>query len=82
MAGKKDQLHPDPFSEAIRYPFRGPTHFMGPLAFSMASGHGHFFRIETAENLFLLILIAQCKAYRMHTLFKICPYAHSMGGDP
>ncbi len=42
---KNDLLHPDPYSEAIRYPLRGPAHFMGPLVFSTASCHGHFFRI-------------------------------------
>jgi hypothetical protein len=44
---KKNLLHPDPYSEAIRYPLRGHAHFMGPLpvAFSTASCDGHFFRI-------------------------------------
>jgi hypothetical protein len=31
-------------------PIAGPAHFMNPLAFSMASSHGHFFRIGTAEK--------------------------------
>ncbi len=44
MAEKKGPLHPDLYREAIRYPWRGPAHFMAPLAFSMASGHGQFFR--------------------------------------
>jgi hypothetical protein len=47
MAEKKEPVAP---SEAIRYPLQGPAHFMGPLAFCMASCHGHFFRIGTAEK--------------------------------
>ncbi len=40
--GKNVLLHTDPFSEALRYPFRGYAHFMSPHAFSMASVHGPF----------------------------------------
>jgi hypothetical protein len=83
MEEKKDQLHRDPFSEAIRYPLRGPAHFMGPLAFSMASDHGHCFRIRTAEKPYSPPLLARCEAYMMCKLFKrFSPYTHSMGGGP
>ncbi len=58
---QNDLLHPDPYSEAIIYPsLRGPAHFMGPLAFSTANCHGHFFRIWTAEIPYFLPLLARC----------------------
>ncbi len=84
MAEKKnDQLHPDPYSEAIRYPLLWPAHFIGSLSFSMASGHGHFFRVRIAGKQYFPPLLAQCEVYRVRTQIKMfCPYAHSMGGGP
>ncbi len=41
MPKNKGLSHPDPYSQAIRYPSRGSAHLMGPQAFSMASGDGH-----------------------------------------
>jgi hypothetical protein len=53
---------------------------MGPQAFSMASGHGYYFRIRLTEKTHFPPLFAQCKAYRMSVLFKrFGPYSHSMG---
>ncbi len=83
MAEKNDLLHPDLYSEAIRYPLRGPAHFIGPLAFSMASGYGHFFRVETAGKPSFPALLARCEAYGMRPQIKrFGQYAHSMGGGP
>jgi hypothetical protein len=46
------------------------AHFICPLAFSMASGHGHFFRIglPLAEKTYFPPLFARCEAYRMRVI--------------
>jgi hypothetical protein len=82
--GRNVLLHPSPYSEALRYPLSGSAHFMGPQAFSMATGHGHFFRVGlAAKPYFPPPMFAQCEAYRMRLLFKsFGPYAHSMGEGP
>ncbi len=83
MVGENGLFHPDSCSEALRYPLRESAHFMGPLAFSMANDHGHFFRIGPTEKPYFPPLFTRCEAYTMRSLFKrFCSYAHSMGVGP
>jgi hypothetical protein len=83
MSEKIGLLHQDPYSEALRYQLREFAHFMGPLAFNMTSGHGHFFRIWPAEKQYFPPSFARWEASRMSSLIKrFGLYAHNMGGGP
>ncbi len=53
------------------YMVRGPAYFIGPMAFSMESGHGHVFRVGTAGKPYFPALLALCKAYRMRTQMMV-----------